>query len=79
LRHFIIIYISKALEKALENPPPVGGVGVVVVTGTNTGPGDGGGGAEVTRVPPKETGIGLIGINFFKGICIFVINTTKKA
>jgi hypothetical protein len=41
LRHFIIIYTSKALEKALENPPPVGGVGVVVVTGTNTGPGDG--------------------------------------
>jgi hypothetical protein len=41
LRHFIIIYISKALEKALENAPPVGVGGIGIFTGTNTGPGDG--------------------------------------
>jgi hypothetical protein len=74
-----IFYISKALEKALENAPPAGGgVGVGGKTGTNTGPGDGVIWEVETRVPPKETAVGLGGIYFFKGICIFVINITKK-
>jgi hypothetical protein len=79
LRHFIIIYISKALEKALENPPPVGGVGVVVVIGTNTGPGEGWNWADKVRLPLKGVKFGLGGTYFFNGICIFVINTIKKA
>ena len=33
--------MSKALEKALENAPPVGVGDGVGLTGTNTGPGDG--------------------------------------
>jgi hypothetical protein len=75
LRHFYLIYISKALENALEKDPPAGGVGVGGINGTNTGPGDGVEGDIL--VPPTDASLDFGGINFFKGICIFIINIKK--